>query len=138
LGLAVAMEEKGLLDDALATVEKAKSLAGEIMPIWGAVGHIYARAGKMREAHAVLRELFALKDARYISPLDFALLYDGLGRTDEAFDCLEEAAADHCGRLSWALVDPRHKALRSDPRFQVLTKRVFPGLHNPASLICQK
>src|SRR5215472_7199368 len=125
------MEEKGLLDDALATVEKAKSLAGEIMPIWGALGHIYALTGKTPEAHAVLRELFALKNVRYISPLDFALLYDGLGRTDEAFDCLDEAAADHCGRLSWALVDPRYKALRSAPRFQALTKRVFPGIQTP-------
>jgi serine/threonine-protein kinase len=138
LGLAIALEEKGLLNDALATVEKAKSLAGEIVPIWGALGHIYARAGKTREAHAVLGELFALKNVRYISPLDFALLYDGLGRTDEAFDCLDEAAADHCGRLPWALVDPRHRALQSAPRFQALTKRVFPGIQTPASLIGQQ
>jgi TolB-like protein len=132
LGLAVAMEEKELLDSALATIERAKLLAGEIMPIWGALGHIYARAGKKREAEAVLRELFVLKEVRYISPLDFALVYDGLGRTDEALECLDKAAVDHCGRLPWALVDPRHKNLRSDPRFQALTKRVFPGLQSPA------
>jgi len=138
LGLAVAMEQKGLLDDALATVEKAKSLAGEIMPIWGALGHIYARTGKTPEAHAVLRELFTLKNVRYVSPLDFALVYEGLGRTEEALDCLDKAAADHCGRLSWAVVDPRHKHLRSDPRFQALMKRMFPGLQNPASLIGQQ
>jgi len=134
LGLAVAMEEKGLLDHALATVEKAKSLAGEIMPIWGALGHIYARTGKMPEANAVLQELFGLKNVRYVSPLDLALVYNGLGRTDEALDCLDEAAADRCGRLSWALVDPRHKHLRSDPRFQALKKRMFPGFQNPTSL----
>ena len=131
LGLAIAMEEKGLFDDALATAEKAKSLAGEIMPIWGALGHIYARAGKPREAEAVLEELFTLERARYISPLDFALVYDGLGRTDEAVEYLDKAAVDHCGRLSWALVDPRHKQLRSDARFQALTRRVFPCLQNP-------
>jgi len=132
LGLAVAMEEKGMLDDALATVEKAKSLAGEIMPIWGALGHIYGRAGKTREAEAVLRELFELEKVRYISPLDFALVYNGLGRTDEVFECLDKAAIDHCGRLPWALVDPRHKNVRSDARFQDLTNRVFPSLQNHA------
>ena len=130
LGLAIAMEEKGLLNDALATVEKAKSLAGEIVPIWGALGHIYARAGNTREAEAVLGELFTLERLRYISPLDFALVYDGLGRTDEALEYLDKAAVDHCGRLSWALVDPRHKKLRSDARFQALTRRVFPRLQN--------
>jgi len=132
LGLAIAMEEKGMFNDALATLEKAKSLAGEIMPIWGALGHIYARAGKTREAETVLRELFALEQARYISPLDFALVYDGLGRTDEVFECLDKAAVDHCGRLAWALVDPRYKNLRSDARFQALMKRVFPGLQKRA------
>jgi hypothetical protein len=121
-----------MFDDALATVEKAKSLAGEIIPIWGALGHIYARAGKTRETETVLRELFALGQARYISPLDFALIYDGLGRTDEVFECLDKAAAHHCGRLAWALVDPRHKNVRSDARFQLITKRVFAVLQNRA------
>jgi len=132
LGLAIAMEEKGLLDDAIVTLEKAKSLAGEIMPIWGALGYIYARAGRTRDAEAVLQELFALERVRYISPLDFALVYQGLGRIEEAFESLEKAAADKCGRLAWALIDPRHKNLRSTPRFQGLKKRVFPGVHDPA------
>jgi len=135
LGLAIAMEEKGLLSEALATAEKAKSLAGEIMPIWGALGHIYARADKKREAEALLEELSALERVRYISPLDFALIYDGLDRIEEALDCLEKAASDQCGRLAWALVDPRHKNLRSHRRFQALTKRVFSHLQNPPSPI---
>lgn len=125
LGLAVALEEKGLLNDAIATVEKAKSLAGEIMPIWGALGNIYALAGRTHEAEAVLAELFALESVRYISPLDLALVYSGLGRIGEALECLDKAAADHCGRLPWSLVDPRHKNLHSNDRFQDLMKRVF-------------
>ena len=127
LGLAIALEEKGLFSDAIVTIEKAKSLAGEIIPIWGALGNIYARAGKTREAEAVLAELFALESMRYISPLDFALVYEGLGRLDEAMECLHKAAAERCGHLPWSLVDPRHKSLRSDARFQDLVRRVFPG-----------
>jgi len=88
---------------------------------------MYARAGRTREAESVLGELIALQSVRYISPLDFALVYAGLGRTDEAMECLQKAAAEHCGRLSWSLIDPRHKNLRSDGRFQELTRRVFPG-----------
>jgi serine/threonine-protein kinase len=127
LGLAISLQEKGLLNDAIATIEKAKSLAGEIMPIWGALGNMYARAGRIREAESVLEELIGLQSVRYISPLDFALVYGGLGRTDQAMECLQKAAAEHCGRLPWSLIDPRHKNLRSDGRFQELTRRVFPG-----------
>jgi len=127
LGLAIALQEKGLLNDAIATIEKAKSIAGEIMPIRGALGNLYARTGRTREAESVLNELFTLESVRYISPLDFALVYTGLGRNAESLACLEKAAAERCGRLSWALIDPRHKNLRSDARFQELTGRVFPG-----------
>ena len=75
----------------------------------------------------MLRELFELQSTRYVSPLDFALVYGGLGKTEELFQCLERAAADHCGRLAWALVDPRHASLRSNPRFVDLMRLVFPG-----------
>jgi len=126
LGLAIALGERGMLDEAIATLEKARTLAGEIMPIRGALGNIYARAGKTREAEAVLHELLELQGARYVSPLDFALVYRGLGKAEELFQCLERAAADRCGRLAWSVVDPRLASLRSDPRFLDLLKRVFP------------
>jgi len=126
MGLAIALGQKGMFDDAIATLDKAKTLAGEIMPIRGALGNIYARAGKIREAEAVLQELFDLEGMRYVSPLDFALVYAGLGKTEEFFQCLEKAAAAHCGRLAWALIEPRYENLRSDPRFVALIKRVFP------------
>jgi serine/threonine-protein kinase len=127
LGLAIAFAEKGMFDEAIATLERARGLAAEIMPIRGALGNIYARVGKMLEAEAVLHELFELQSARYVSPLDFALVYGGLGRTEELFQCLERAAADHCGRLAWSLVDPRYARLRSDPRFVDLVRLVFSG-----------
>jgi len=126
MGLAIAFGQKGMFDEAIATLERAKTLAGEIMPIRGALGNIYARAGRVREAEAVLQELFELESARYVSALDFALVYAGLGRTDEFFQSLERAAADHCGRLAWALVDPRYENFRSNRRFAELIKRVFP------------
>jgi tetratricopeptide (TPR) repeat protein len=127
MGLAIAFGQKGMFDEAIATLDTAKTLAGEIMPIRGALGNIYARAGKIREAEAVLQELFDLEGVRYVSPLDFALVYAGLGKTQEFFQCLEKAAVDHCGRLAWSLIEPRYENLRSDPRFVALIKRVFPG-----------
>src|SRR5262249_54366941 len=126
MGLAIVLGEKGMLDEAIAILHKARTLAGEIMPIRGALGHIYGRAGKTGEAETVLKELFELQGLRYVSPLDFALVYAGLGKGDEVFRCLEKAAADHCGRLAWTLVEPRYENLRPDPRFLALIKRVHP------------
>jgi TolB-like protein len=128
MGLAISFGEKGMLDEAIATLHRARALAGEIMPIRGALGNVYGRAGKVRDAEAVLQELFELQGARYISPLDFALIYAGLGRTEEVFPYLEKAASDRCGRLAWALVEPRFERLHLDARFVELTQRVHPEL----------
>jgi TolB-like protein len=124
MGLAVALGEKGMFDKALAVLQRARTLAGEIMPIRGALGNIYARAGRIAEAEAVLGELVELQRARYVSPLDFALIYAGLERAAEVFQCLKHAATDHCGRLAWTLIDPRYEGLRSDPRFVKLSNQV--------------
>jgi serine/threonine-protein kinase len=127
MGLAIAFGQKGMFGEAVATLMRAKSLAGEIMPIRGALGNIYARAEMTREAEAVLRELFELESSRYVSPLDFALVYAGLGRLDDMFQALEKAATDHCGRLAWSLIDPRYEGIKSDERFRDLVNRVFYG-----------
>jgi TolB-like protein len=124
MGLAVALGEKGMFDEAMLVLSRAKTLAGEIMPIRGALGNIYARAGKISEAEAVLTELVELQKLRYVSPLDFALIYTGLGRTADVFQCLKQAASDHCGRLAWTLIEPRYEGLRSDPRFVELFNHV--------------
>jgi TolB-like protein len=124
MGLAVAFGEKGMFDEAMFVLSRAKTLAGEIMPIRGALGNIYARAGKISEAEAVLTELVELQKVRYVSPLDFALIYTGLGKTADVFQCLKQAASDHCGRLAWTLIEPRYEGLRSDPRFVELFNQV--------------
>jgi len=124
MGLALALGEKGMFDEALTVLRRAKTLAGEIMPIRGALGNIYARAGKISEAEAVLAELVDLQSVRYVSPLDFALVYAGLGKTADVFQFLKQAAADHCGRLAWTLIEPRYEGLRSDPRFVELLHHV--------------
>ena len=125
--LAVALGEKGMFDEAVAVLQRARTLAGEIMPIRGALGNIYARAGRIAEAEAVLAELVGLQHARYVSPLDFALIYAGLKKEEEVFQCLNQAATDRCGRLAWTLIDPRYEGLRSDPRFVKLSNQVRHG-----------
>jgi len=130
MGLAVAFGEKGMFDEAIAVLHRARTLAGEIMPIRGALGNIYARAGRISEAEAVLTELLEMQNVRYVSPLDFAPIYAGLGKTAEVFQCLKQAAADHCGRLAWTLIEPRYDSLRADPRFVELCDHVNLGPSN--------
>jgi TolB-like protein len=73
------------------------------------------------------RYLDALRRAaptQYVSPIEFALIYVGLGETDRAFAKLDEALGQRAPWLSNLAADPAFDAIRADPRFTALLARV--------------
>jgi len=60
----------------------------------GLLGNVYARAGKVDEARAILSELDAGRDRGYIPPHAFAYIYAGLNDLDSAFEWQDRANAD--------------------------------------------
>ena len=43
------------------------------------LGHVYGRAGERAKAGGILDELAAMSKQRFVSPMDFAVVYAGLG-----------------------------------------------------------
>jgi hypothetical protein len=76
----------------------------------------------------VLTELLKTSEQSYVSAYDIAVLYAGLGETEQAFHWLDKAMAQRPFWLCWLKLDPRLDGLRADPRFDGLLKRV--GLAN--------
>ena len=97
-------------------------LVGENTSIQCYLGYAYAKSGKRAEALAILDKLKTTKE--YVSPAELAILYVGLGDKEGAFQTLERAYAAHDIQLQALNVDPHYDALRSDPRFQDLVRRV--------------
>lgn len=124
--LAQAYQQKGMFDQAVVESQKALELQGNASRMaW--LGHAYALAGRKREAREVLAKLEAMSRHRYIPPYHTALIYAGLGQNDEAFDWLEKAYRERFWMMAFLQVDPRLDALRSDPRFAGLLRRMdFP------------
>ena len=111
-------EAKGMYADAITAYGKAGSLAE--------VGHAYAASGRKAEARKVLRDLNQESEHRYVSPLDRALIYVGLGENDQALEWLEKAEEQGVP-LHHINVDQRFNSLRSDKRYQQLLRRIgFP------------
>ena len=52
------------------------------------------------------------------------MVYAALGETDLAFERLEESFARHEEAILTLKVDPKVDALRSDPRFTALLKKI--------------
>jgi tetratricopeptide (TPR) repeat protein len=92
------------------------------------VGHLYAVWGKRTEAQQVLAELLKQAEQSYVSAYDIAVIYAGLGETEQALRWLDKAAEQRPFWLCWLKLDPRLDGLRADPRFDGLLMRV--GLTN--------
>jgi tetratricopeptide (TPR) repeat protein len=90
------------------------------------LGFAYGMAGKQAEARAIIDQLDALSNRRYVSPLYFAIVYAGLKENDKAIEYLTKAyEARHPG-LVLIRIEPMFDGLRSDERFKQLIKRFEP------------
>jgi TolB-like protein/DNA-binding winged helix-turn-helix (wHTH) protein/Flp pilus assembly protein TadD len=122
--LAVAYEQKGMYLEALTELQKTPPGPAQTPVLRAALGHAYALAGNHREALAILGELETNAKQQYVSALDIALIHLGMGERRVALDWLEKAYHEHSWFLIYLKVDPRFDALRSDPHFQDIVRRV--------------
>ena len=120
---ALAYEQKHKFPEAVSELEKAVSLAGDDTFNRGLLGQAYALAGGRTKALGILGELKALSKQRYVSPLDIAIVYTGLGDRDSAFQWLEKAYEERTMRIQ-ELPQPHFDTLRPDPRFHDLIRRI--------------
>ncbi len=108
--------------DAIMKLEKAVSLSDG--PIYRALlANAYASAGQRGKAVEILEQLKALSKQRYVSPIDMAVIYTGLGDRNSAFEWLEKAYQERASRMQ-DVSDPLYDSLRSDPRFPDLMRRI--------------
>jgi len=121
--LANAYQAKGMYEEAIPEYKKGIAL-DKISRRTAQLGYAYATAGKRDEAQKILDELRERPKEQYVSPFDIALIYIGLGDSNEAFVYLEKAYDERPDSLNYIKVDPRFDSLRSDPRFDALLRRM--------------
>ncbi|MEP6472035.1 MAG: tetratricopeptide repeat protein, partial [Acidobacteriota bacterium] len=118
-----AFEQKGRLDDAIATAKRiAASSPNEILPR-AALARIYGVMGNTEEARKVVGSMEDLAKRRFISEHDFALAYSGWNREEE-LRWLEKAYSGRAGLLVYARVDSVWDDLRADPAFQGIVRKI--------------
>ena len=123
--LGVAYEGSGQTLLAIPEYQKAIEYSGNDADPTAALAYAYARTGKRAEAEKMLRDLLEQSKTSYVSSYMVATIYAGLGNKDRAFEYLEKAYDERSADLSYFLkADLRMDTLRSDRRFQDLTKRM--------------
>ncbi len=123
--LAIAYKQKGMYVEALAECQEALRLSGGSPVVWGWLGWAYAISGQREEAQKALRDLEQQSKQRYVAPFDLAVVYLGLGETEQAFEWLEKAREDRSFWLIYFIrVASFIEGIRSDPRFPELLGRM--------------
>src|SRR6266567_2631434 len=119
--LAEAYREKGNLQEAVALYEKAQAVTHS--PSAG-LAITYAKMGRWEDAHRVLDQLIEKSRRQYVTADSIAAVYVALGDKEEAFHWLERALDEHSAPMYGIAWHPIFRALRSDPRFADLLRRM--------------
>ena len=128
---ALVLQRNGQHDEALSAF---KSLYSRNKPLAGsALGNAYGRAGRIAEARKVLTEMQALAKQRFVPPIEFAIIYVGMGDKDNALIWLEEAYNKRFATLIYVTVDPIFAALHSDSRYVSLVQRLNLPMPMPST-----
>ena len=115
---------KGRADRAVDELKRAERLMGPRGDVTTPHAWVLARAGRRREARAMLEELRRISKPRDPSPIRLATIYIGLGETDLAFEWLQKALEARDWQMALLNVEPLFDVVRSDPRFAALVARV--------------
>ncbi len=107
----------GLLDDALAHMERAVELSGGEMPFYlGLLGKIYADLGLDDKVAQTIRRLEDLSAKRYVPPHCFVYIHAGRKDFDTAFAWQDRAFVD--GASPFNYFSPVIERLHQDRRFK--------------------
>ncbi len=126
LALGQAYEQKKMFREAIAELERAVDLSGGSPVYRASLAHAYGVSGRRSDALRLIDDLRKLASRRYVASFDMAIAYLGLGDEDRTLAALESAFQERSPRLLFLRVEPRFDTLRSDTRFQEMTKRVGP------------
>jgi TolB-like protein/DNA-binding winged helix-turn-helix (wHTH) protein/tetratricopeptide (TPR) repeat protein len=120
--MALALEKERRIPEAIASLQNA--VMNSRAPLFKALlGHAYGLAGERTKALSILEEIKLLSKQQYVSPMDFAIIYTGLGDREMAFQWLETAYSDRVMRIQ-ELNEPHFDSLRGDPRYEDLLRRI--------------
>jgi TolB-like protein/DNA-binding winged helix-turn-helix (wHTH) protein/Tfp pilus assembly protein PilF len=117
-----ALAQKRTFSAAIEELEKANSLSGGDATCTAVLAYAYAASGRSDAARKALSELRNMPNGRFSYPADEALIHVSLGENDQAIALLEKTHDMHFD--AQVLRSPAFDALRSDPRFSLILRRI--------------
>jgi tetratricopeptide (TPR) repeat protein len=117
-------EHQGQYDKAVEELNTALGIAPEDPIVLSAMGRLLALQKKPAEARGIIDRMREIENSRHVSPILFAEVFAELGDFDRAMAELDKAEREHSAYMPLIADRLTLKALRGDPRFIALLKRL--------------
>ncbi len=114
----------GKHDDAIRAMETQAQVLGRSSFALGNLGWAYASTGRTAEAVKLLEELQERAQEAYVPSWSFAVIYQGLGEMDRAFDWYEKAVDEHDPLMLHFHVHPNYDPAHTHPRYRALLRKM--------------
>jgi len=114
----------GKHDDAIRAMETQAQVLGRSSFALGSLGWAYASTDRTGEALKLLEELQERAEKQYTPSWSFAVIYQGLGEMDKAFDWFERAVDEHEPLMLHIDVHPNYDPLHTHPRYPALLRKM--------------
>jgi TolB-like protein/Flp pilus assembly protein TadD len=116
--------QKRMYREAILSSRKAVTLERSNLRYIASLAYIYGVTGKRKNAFELLSKIKHIMVQRNVPAYMLAICYAGLGKHDEALVWLGNACEDHSAESPFVNVDPRLAALRVDPRFRRILRKL--------------
>jgi serine/threonine-protein kinase len=123
-GLGRASIHYGRFDDAIHAFERALSLGGDVPNVLSAAAQAYAFAGRGGEARRMLARLNEATVTSFVPSPCMAMAHMAVGEVEEALRWLEHGCEEREVSLAPLRIHPAYDALRTEPRFQAILRRM--------------
>ena len=115
--------EKAQYADAIAELQTALRLSND-PAVTAELANAYAASGNREQALKLLNDLLHAPPQVHVRAYDLAMVYTGLGDSEQAFRFLRKAAEQREAAMNNINVHPRFAALRGEPRFAALQREM--------------
>jgi DNA-binding winged helix-turn-helix (wHTH) protein/TolB-like protein/Tfp pilus assembly protein PilF len=122
--LSLAYEQKQLYRESVEEALRSRALLGASPKTSEELKRGYEKGGMNGYRRQALNLLKERIEGGAVAPYPVAVLYACLGENDRAFQWLGKAFDDRSVWVAYLRYDPRLDALRAEPRFQTLLKRI--------------
>jgi len=122
--LGTAYEQKGKYEAAIDAYEKGNALGSPAAFGKALLAYVRAKTGESNQAWDTIRDLEHLSRIGFVPATASVIVYDGLAERELAIEALERAYLNRETNLVQIKSWPQFDAVRDDPRFQEIERRV--------------